>query len=32
MRTGKNNRGKIEIEYYTLDDLDRILSVLRGGR
>ena len=25
-----NGRGKIEIEYYTLDDLDRILAVLKG--
>lgn len=25
-------RGKIEIEYYTLDDLERILGTLKGGR
>lgn len=29
--TGKN-RGKIEIEYYNLDDLERMLALLRGGR
>lgn len=31
IRTMKKNRGKIEIEYYNLDDLDRILNVLRGN-
>ena len=25
-------RGKIEIEYYGNDDLDRILSIITGGR
>ncbi len=28
----KNNRGKIEIEYYNLDDFERILGVVRGAR
>ena len=32
VRNKKQNRGKIEIEYYSLDDLDRILGVFRGGR
>jgi len=31
IRTMKKNQGKIEIEYYNLDDLDRILSLLRGN-
>ena len=31
IRTKKKNQGKIEIEYYDLDDLDRILSLLRGN-
>lgn len=31
-RTSGNKRGKIEIEYYSLDDLDRILDVLRSGQ
>jgi ParB family chromosome partitioning protein len=30
LRPTAKNRGKIEIEYYTLDDLDRILELLRG--
>jgi len=32
VRSGKNHRGRIEIEYFSLDELDRILSVLRGNR
>ena len=32
LRTTKKQRGKIEIEYYNLDDLERILAVLRGTR
>lgn len=31
IRTMKKHRGKIEIEYFDLDDLDRILSLLRGN-
>ena len=30
MRADNKNRGKIEIEFYDLDDLDRILKVLRS--
>ena len=30
LRNGPKNRGKIEIEYYSLDDLERILSLLRS--
>lgn len=30
LRANGPDRGKIEIEYYTLDDLDRILGVMRG--
>ena len=30
LRTGDNNRGKIEIEFYNLDDLERILAMLRS--
>jgi len=30
IRSTKNQRGRIEIEYYNLDDLERILVVLRG--
>ena len=30
MRADNKNRGKIEIEFYDLDDLDRILDVLRS--
>ena len=30
IRNTKKNRGKIEIEYFTLDELERILGVLRG--
>lgn len=26
--TGRNNRGKLEIRYYSLDDLDRLLNLL----
>jgi ParB family transcriptional regulator, chromosome partitioning protein len=29
LKADKSNRGKIEIEFYTLDDLERILAVLR---
>jgi ParB family chromosome partitioning protein len=32
LRTAKRNRGKIEIEYYSFDDLDRILGVVRSSR
>ena len=32
VRTGANNRGKIEIEYYNLDDLERLLDLLRSTR
>lgn len=31
LRNGKNNKGKIEIEYYNLDDLERLLDMLRAG-
>ncbi|NIA13092.1 MAG: ParB/RepB/Spo0J family partition protein [Nitrospiraceae bacterium] len=30
IRSMKKNRGKIEIEYFNLDELERILGVLRG--
>jgi len=30
VRTMSGHRGRIEIEYYSLDDLDRILKVMRG--
>lgn len=30
LRTGTKDRGKIEIEYYGLDDLERILAMLRS--
>lgn len=30
LKAGANNRGKIEIDYFSLDDLERILSVLRS--
>lgn len=30
LKTGENNRGKIEIEFYSLDDLQRILDMLRS--
>lgn len=29
VKHGKNNKGKIEIEYYNLDELERILEVIR---
>lgn len=32
LRPTGNNRGKVEIEYFNLDDLDRILDVLRGKK
>lgn len=32
IRSTKNQRGRIEIEYFNLDDLERILAVLRGAR
>ncbi len=32
LRSTKKNTGKIEIEYYSLDELDRILTRLRSGR
>jgi ParB family chromosome partitioning protein len=32
VRNLRGNRGRIEIEYYTLDDLDRILNVMRSGK
>lgn len=32
IRSTKNQRGRIEIEYFNLDDLGRILAVLRGAR
>jgi len=32
IRTKKKNRGAIEIEYYSLDDFDRIMSIVRGKR
>jgi hypothetical protein len=28
----KKQRGRIEIEYFNLDEFDRILGVLRGSR
>jgi len=31
IRPGKDNRGKIEIEYYNLDDFERILEILQGS-
>jgi ParB family chromosome partitioning protein len=31
VRAGDNNRGRIEIEYYTLDDLERILDMIQGN-
>jgi ParB family transcriptional regulator, chromosome partitioning protein len=31
LHTQKGNKGKIEIEYYCLDDLERILDTLRGA-
>ena len=30
LRSGENGRGRIEIEYYNLDELDRLLAVLRS--
>jgi ParB family chromosome partitioning protein len=30
LKHGKSNRGRIEIEYYSLDDLERVLSIIRG--
>lgn len=30
VKTGANHKGKIEIDYFSLDDLERILSVLRS--
>lgn len=30
LKTGEHNRGKIEIEFYNLDDLERILAMLRS--
>lgn len=32
IRNKKKNRGTIEIEYYSLDDFDRILDTVRGRR
>lgn len=32
IRTRKKNRGSIEIEYYSLDDFDRIMGIVRGKR
>jgi len=32
LRAAGPGRGKIEIEYYSLDDLERILDVIRSGR
>ncbi len=32
IRTKKKNRGAIEIEYYSLDDFDRIMDIVRGRR
>ena len=32
IKTQKNGRGKIEIEYYSLDEFDRLLRHLRAGR
>ncbi len=29
---GSNNRGKIEISYFSLDDLNRILDIIEGNR
>ncbi|MBI5094266.1 MAG: ParB/RepB/Spo0J family partition protein [Candidatus Hydrogenedentes bacterium] len=31
LRTSPRNRGKIEIEYFNLDDFERILAILRTG-
>lgn len=30
LKTGKSGRGKIEIEYYSLDELDRLLKLFRA--
>lgn len=32
IRAKKKNRGAIEIEYYSLDDFDRIMEIVRGTR
>jgi ParB family chromosome partitioning protein len=32
LRPQGNGKGKIEIEYYSLDELDRLLAVLRSTR
>ena len=32
LKNAKKNRGKIEIEYYSLDDLERLLDYLRARR
>ena len=32
LRTSGGKRGKVEIEYYSLDDLERILDVIRSGK
>lgn len=32
IRAGKKQRGKIEIEYFSLDELERLLAIFRGGR
>ena len=32
LKTQKNHRGRVEIEYFSLDDLERILAILRGRK
>lgn len=32
LKNGPKNRGKIEIEYYSLDDLERLLDLLKSAR
>lgn len=32
LKSQENGKGKIEIEYFSLDELERLLDLLRGGR
>ena len=32
IKASKKNRGKIEIEYFNLDELERILAIIAGSR
>jgi ParB family chromosome partitioning protein len=32
LKNGPKNRGKIEIEYYSLDDLERLLDLIKSAR